>query len=78
VILRDDFPRDLAVLGTLSRATAGRPRRCLKSIRKVFRKSGASESASGAVAQRSSLRRKGKIKKVEGRISAADAAMFDV
>jgi len=26
VILRDDFPRDLAVLGTLSRATAGEPR----------------------------------------------------
>jgi len=43
--LRRDFPRNLAVLGVLSRATAGRARRCPKSIRKIFRKSGASESA---------------------------------
>jgi hypothetical protein len=39
--LRRDFPRNLAVLGALSRAPAGRARRCPKSMRKIFRKSGA-------------------------------------
>jgi len=42
--LRRDFPRNLAVLGALSRATAGRARRCPKKRTKSFQKNPAHPS----------------------------------